>query len=718
MADDNNNASRKRRKQPEPRAGRKSSATTFFSWANPQSNISVNSAEAEILRDQKVLPIISGIQADSPADRTQHLVAAGSIIEDPICRKLLLKQHVVQVVLDKVLADTSQEVATAGWGLLNKIVLYEGYDISLHLYRKGIFEHIGGAIATIKSGVSSLAKDPKALPQAAQTLLWEYTASVLSLLTKLSDTTKEILDKTSNEDFLSLASTLLSLKINGRKAPIPEKAQIAAVILLDRVTDQNTAAYDLLAKDRSFLANLLRLYTERVDGAPLKIASACGTLHNVISQSLASNDEFADENNIADARLIAPLTAIIQAVLSKQSPSQEEQQALFLSLETLADVADCTLETFGHNAPGGANGVKGNNDEDDEDDENDDKSDEDDDSDLDMGGLPEAGDDGDDDDDDNDDDEKESNFDEDEEEGASDQEELPDHLGTDMAMVTGEEGTTARASKKKPFDSPELQFLLVATIPAILPIATSIPSSEPERNIKLTAIQLLSSIARAFALLSSKSYKCKLTLPQSLQESYLPATHEIWNRLITPILTSNSADIKLAEKITNLAVHITAFTPSVSLSNNQHRSFVALYNAATSTDLKVLCVKVLSNLARCQGAERVPINRELGTFFMGTVNKLPYYGDAEPADLPTPEVIIECLNAVYDVYDDMDHDYDEEVFVKLGFLKYLKSFVGRLRAMAKKVDRRKQFELRESADEALINLNEFIKYKTREREEI
>ncbi|KAF3158141.1 hypothetical protein TWF225_008890 [Orbilia oligospora] len=699
---------KKRRKQPEPRAGRKSSATTFFSWANPQPNISVNSAESEILRDQKILPIISGIQAGSPAEKKQHLIAACSIIEDPICRKLLLKQHIIQIILDKVLADSSQEVVTAGWALLNKIVLYEGYDISLHLYRKGIFSQITGAITTIKSGVFALATQPKSLSPSDQTLLWDYTSSVLSLLTKLSETTKEILDRVSNEDVLLLASALLGLKIGGHKISVPENVQIAAVILLDRVTDQNSIAYDLLVKDPGFVGNLMRIYTAKVEDAPLKIAATCSTLHNVISQSLALADDLAEDNKIADARLIAPLTAIIQAILSKQSPSQEEQQALFLSLETLSDVADCTVETFGHNAPGNTNGIQRKTPGD--------RSSPHSDLDMEDDDLLE----GEDEDEDEDDEENEEDFqedDDDDDENASD-EELPDDLGADMAMVTGEEGTTARASKKKPFDSPELEFLLVATIPAVLPIATSTSSSEPERNIKLTTISLLSAIARAFALLCSKTHKCKFTLSQSLQQSYLPSTHEIWNILITPILCSNSADLKLAEKITELASHITAFTPSVSVSNNQHKSFLALYNATASIPLKVLCVKVLSNLARCQGTDRIEVNKELGTFFMTTVNKLPFYGDAEPADLPAPEVIIECLNAVYDVYDDVDNDYDEEVFVKLGFLKYLKSFVGRLRAMAKKVDRRTRFELRESADEALINLTEFIKYKTAEREEI
>ncbi|KAK6333488.1 hypothetical protein TWF718_011296 [Orbilia javanica] len=712
------NTARKRRKQPEPRAGRKSSATTFFSWSNPQSAISVNSAEAEILRDQKVLPIISGIQASSPAERAQHLVAASSIVEDPVCRKLLLKQHIVQTIIEKVLAEDSQEVVTAGWGLLDKIVLYEGYDISLHLYRKGIFERISGAIVTIKSGVSTLAAQPKSLSSSAQNLLWEYTRSVLSLLTKLGETTQEILDEVSDEDILLLASSLLGLKISGQKISVPENVQIAAVTLLDRVTDKNPPAYELLAQNPEFIGNLMRLYTAKVDGAPLKTAAACSALHNVISESIGLADDFAEENKIADARLIAPLTAIIQAVLSKQTPSQEDQHALFLSLETLAVVADHTVETFGHNAPGVKRKTREGNSPVSELDKDDlMEQDEEDDDDMDEQWDEDDGDDDEEDGDDGDDNNKNSNGGEDDDGEASD-EELPDDLGADMAMVTGEEGTTARASKKKSFDSPELEFLLIATIPAVLPIATSAPSSEPERNIKLTSITLLSSIARAFSLLSSKTHKCKFTLPQSLQESYLPATHSIWNTLITPVLCSNSADIKLAEKITELASHITSFTPSVPVSNSQHKSFLALYNATNSVPLKVLCVKVLSNLARCQGAQRVELNKELGTFFMSTVNKLPFYGDAEPADLPAPEVIIECLNAVYDVYDDMDYDYDEEVFVKLGFLKYLKSFVGRLRAMAKKVDRRKQFELRESADEALINLNEFIKYKTGEREEI
>ncbi|KAF3903001.1 hypothetical protein ABW20_dc0107508 [Dactylellina cionopaga] len=680
--------SKKRKKQSEPRVGRKSPSTAFFSWSNPQSSPSANSAEAEILRDQKITPILAGIQAASPDERQQHLAAAFSILEDPSCRKLLLKEHIIRVLMERSLVDSTQEVVTAAWACLNKLVAYEGYDVAVHLYRKGILKLVDGIIDNIEMTITKLSTEPKAVPAAAQALLWDCTYSVVSLLTGLSETTKEIVEELSNKKVLTFASKRLN------PSTVPEKVQTAACVFLDRITDGNEAAYVLLSQDSDSIQQLLRNYVTKYDVPSLQSATACSALHNLITQSIAAGDDFSDQYNIADAQLAEQLTTATRTVLSKPIPSQGDQQALFISLETLAGLAGQTIETFGHQAPAGLNGINGNTDEMDEDeDENDEEEDEDD---LMEEDLSEP---------------------EDNEAGDPD-EELPDELGEDLAMVTGEEGTSARASKKKPLNSPELEYLTSTTVSTVLPIATSIPSSELERHINLTSIGLLSSIARAFATLTSKTHKSRFTLSQPILDAYLPLTHAIWNTLITPVLLSNSADVSLAEKITDLSVHITAFTPSVAISNNQHKSFLALYNATLSIPLKVLCIKVLSNLAQCQGSDRIGINKEIGTFFIGTVNKLPYLGDpVVTEELPAPEVVIECLDGVYDVYADLDYDYDEEVFVKLGFLKYLKSFVGRVKGMTKRVDKRKQPELRDSADAALLNLNAFIKYKTQERED-
>ncbi|KAK6533353.1 hypothetical protein TWF694_002303 [Orbilia ellipsospora] len=688
MADITN---KRRKKQSEPRAGIKSSATALFSWFLPQpapnTTTATNTAEAEIIRDQKISPIIAGIQSAIPTERAQHLIAATSIIEDPVCRKLLLREHIVRLVMEQSLCDSAQEVVAAAWAFLNSLVLYEGYDVAVHLYRKEILKHVDGIIKNIEPIIIKITTDPKAVSTLSQSLLWDCAHSVVSLLVGLNETTQEVLEAVSNPKILEFVSKLLDPGVT-----VPDKVQTAAAVFLDRVTDKNEAAYAVFSQDLDFIAQLRNRCSSKVKLDPLQLTAFCSLFHNLVAQSAASDDGFSDSHHITDADLVEPLTDIITTTLSNQTPSQSDQQALFLSLETLTDIANQITETFGKQASPSANGINGDvNDMDEDGDEDQDEAMEEDDD------VSEP--------------EDEAS------DGEASDEEFPDELGADLAMVTGEDGTSARASRKKPLNSPILEYLVTKTIHTVLPIATSTPSSEPERQIKLTSIALLTSIARAFAILTSKSHKSKFTLPSALQDTYLPVTDAIWENLITPILLSNSADITLAEKITDLSIHITAFKPSVSISNGQHKSFLALYNATTSTPLKVLCVKVSSNLAQCQGNDRIDVNKEIGTFLIGTVNKLPFLGDEIVLEeLPSPEVVIECLNGVYDVYADQDFDYDEEVFVKLGFLKYLRSFVGRVRGMAKRIDKRKQPELRESAEEALLNLNAFIKYKTEERQ--
>ncbi|KAI8883817.1 ARM repeat-containing protein [Backusella circina FSU 941] len=78
-------------------------------------------------------------------------------------------------------------------------------------------------------------------------------------------------------------------------------------------------------------------------------------------------------------------------------------------------------------------------------------------------------------------------------------------------------------------------------------------------------------------------------------------------------------------------------------------------------------------------------------------------------------VTVEALNDIFDVYSDCEFDYDLPVFVQGGFLNILKQTFSSIRSMVKSIDRRKQFDLRMRADEALDNLNAFIKYKKSER---
>jgi hypothetical protein len=76
---------------------------------------------------------------------------------------------------------------------------------------------------------------------------------------------------------------------------------------------------------------------------------------------------------------------------------------------------------------------------------------------------------------------------------------------------------------------------------------------------------------------------------------------------------------------------------------------------------------------------------------------------------------VEALNAIYDIYADAEFDYDMPVFVQGNFNQELKGMVKMVRFMVRNVDRRKNKDLRDRGDEALMNLTEFIKYKDHER---
>ncbi|KAI9359300.1 hypothetical protein DFJ73DRAFT_122423 [Zopfochytrium polystomum] len=140
---------------------------------------------------------------------------------------------------------------------------------------------------------------------------------------------------------------------------------------------------------------------------------------------------------------------------------------------------------------------------------------------------------------------------------------------------------------------------------------------------------------------------------------------------------------------------------------------IALPNAPDS--LQVKTVALLSILAQTPGS--IATNQLIGDLFMrmlklGTAaptaaNTLSYY--------PSVEVLSEVLNAVFDVYADAAFDYDAPVFVAKGYVTVLKECYQGFRSRVKQVDKRRMKEIRERADEALLNMRAFIDYKISER---
>lgn len=87
----------------------------------------------------------------------------------------------------------------------------------------------------------------------------------------------------------------------------------------------------------------------------------------------------------------------------------------------------------------------------------------------------------------------------------------------------------------------------------------------------------------------------------------------------------------------------------------------------------------------------------------------------EPQHARNLEVIIESLNAIYDIFGDKEFDYDYPIFVQHDYLTILKYLEPKIKEIYKKIDKAKQPQIKVKMEETWINLDRFIKYKASER---
>jgi hypothetical protein len=101
--------------------------------------------ELAALREKSILPVLKDLQSSDPKSRTTAAGAISNIIQDAKCRKLLLREQVVHIVLTETLTDASLESRAAGWEILKVLTQEEEADFCVHLYRIDILtaiEHV------------------------------------------------------------------------------------------------------------------------------------------------------------------------------------------------------------------------------------------------------------------------------------------------------------------------------------------------------------------------------------------------------------------------------------------------------------------------------------------------------------------------------------------------------------------------------------------------
>lgn len=102
-----------------------------------------------LLRETKIIPIINDLQDPDSKKRSIAATAIANLVDDQQCRKLLLREQIVRILLEQTTTDTSLESKSAGWGILRNLALEEEADFSIHLYRQDILTAISGIVKTV-----------------------------------------------------------------------------------------------------------------------------------------------------------------------------------------------------------------------------------------------------------------------------------------------------------------------------------------------------------------------------------------------------------------------------------------------------------------------------------------------------------------------------------------------------------------------------------------
>lgn len=105
--------------------------------------------ELAAIREQRILPVLKDLQSAELKTRSSAARVITNIIEDSKCRKLLLREQIVRILLEKTLSDSSLDTRADGWGILRNLALEEEADFCVHLYRQDILTAIEGVVKTV-----------------------------------------------------------------------------------------------------------------------------------------------------------------------------------------------------------------------------------------------------------------------------------------------------------------------------------------------------------------------------------------------------------------------------------------------------------------------------------------------------------------------------------------------------------------------------------------
>ncbi|GAW10719.1 hypothetical protein ANO14919_000540 [Xylariales sp. No.14919] len=627
--------------------------------------------ELAAIREKSILPVLKDLQSPDPKSRTTAAGAVANIVQDTKCRKLLLREQIVHIVLTETLTDASLESRAAGWEILRVLTAEEEADFCIHLYRIDVLTAIQHATTKIIEALVSPDAAFIKRSKAEKNFIWCIAEALTEIIAALAAAQDEALDASStSQEILRFLFTLIS---NDSTTASVLKSALSCMITLSE--DNRQFAEAILGDSTNQCYKYLTVF-KNSDG--FKAVFSCGVLHNIFS-AMSWNDQSPGRDGVCDADLVPTLSQTLERTNLNDNTanghgSVSSVDILQTALEVLASIGT-TLQTSlgkgGRVKEEAREGIDSKDDAMDADDNDDDPSDDD--------KLAEE-----------------------------DDEMDEDEMEADMEMVTGADDNADEPSGID--DLPTLKELVQRAIPQTVKLFRATQGEdELSTLIRTHALTALSNISWTVSCIDFSE-----GANNAILQAWTPVAKLIWNDTIAPVLASNTSDVGLATIVTSLAWAVARTLHGQSfLSGDEHKKFISLYHASKSLDvnpedpfqsLGVKCIGVLGQLALDPAP--VSLNREIGVFLVTVVAALPGTPAAES---------VEALNQLFDIYGDEKSANDKEVFWKDNFLEHVEAMVPKVKAMVKTVDKRKSTELRARAEEASLNLSRFIQYKQKHR---
>ncbi|KAG0279516.1 hypothetical protein BGZ95_001032 [Linnemannia exigua] len=672
-------------------------------------------AEAEGLQAvpmETILPLIAKLSSPDANDRAWAAAGASNLLmHDAGTRRLMLSKNLIGALVER-LTDSVHEVVVEALGALRNLTVVGGDDVISEMYNKSVLTPVaalipplGNMIDAILSGAAATAEE-----QDKRKTVWDWAENVISVIWAMAENSEKALKFVNKLDIIPF---LMSFMSNVDK--IPPKVIVAAAQCLYTLTDDNPDCRVVFVKNPNYiqpLKNILGLNVNAEEELLIKTLAAgiVINLRTIISPK-ASESDFSDIHGAVLPVLSGALSydlqkscteaaAAAQIVnaqkqdfdLSKPNqPATTEEQTLAL-IETRLQTLQLALELIANICTESVEGV--NNEDEQEEEWKDDGAD---------------------------DDEMEADEDEEEMEDAEKKDnDLDENTLREMEQL-------AAASVETPMDlsgHPIINILINTVFPALINLGTPTPLSFPEQEVPTPATvaplitsQLATTHLRAIEALNNFLLTMADAVPGKWwYKNRKTDAEQCWVWLFQQAGTVAGKGVQVGAEqkgqemrgaildaivgcLWTLARGLDAQVP---LSDFHIPALMGAYSSTTSDSMRVKAIGCLGVVARRQGA--IETNKVIGEFLINLLK-----------NKPSTDACVEALNAIYDIYADAEFDYDLPVYVQGNFNMELKGMVKMVKFMVRNIDRRKDRDLRNRADEAAMNLVEFVKYKEKER---